>query len=93
MTTHDRYRKFERAMTATLFTNHFTFILYLISACAAIGWLKIACAIVSLILPVVGLGMLYYSRELTKPRSLWLSCGFFAIACCTLSSLILAYPG
>ena len=89
----DRYKKFEQAMTALLLGNTFTFILYLIAAGAGIGWLKILSAALSLVIPVPGLGMLYTSRELTKPRSLWLGCGFFALFCCTLASVILAYPG
>lgn len=93
MTNRDRYKEFERAMTATLFGNTIVFILYLIAAGAGIPWLKILTAVVSLAVPALGLVMLYANRELTKPRSLWMSCGFFAILCCTLASLILAYPG
>ena len=93
MANHDRYHQFERAMTAALFCNTLVFILYLIAAAAGILWLKALLAVLSLLIPVFGLVILRISRELTKPRSLWLGCGFFAIAACTLASVILAYPG
>lgn len=93
MANRDRYKEFEQAMTVALLGNLCIFIVYLIAAAAGVGWLKWIAGIVSLVLPALGLGMLYSSKELTKPRSLWMGCGFFAIACCTLASLILAYPG
>ncbi len=93
MANHDRFKEFERGMTTALLANLICFILYLIFACAGVSFLKLIAAIASLAIPAIGLWILYKSQELTKPRSLWLSCGFFAIACCTLASLILGYPG
>ena len=93
MSNHDRYKEFEQLMTVSLIANVFIFIAYLIAAAAHIGWLKVIFAILTLANAGLGLGMLYLNRELTKPRSLWMGCGYFGILCCLLASLILAYPG
>lgn len=93
MSNRDRYKEFEQLMTVSLIANAFVFVAYLIAAATHIGWLKVIFAILTLGNAVLGLGMLYLNRELTKPRSLWMGCGFFGILCCCLASLILAYPG
>ena len=92
MARRDRYKEFEAKMTAALLGNTLLFIAYLIAAGAGILWLKILLAVFTLLIPVGALLLLYLSRELLRQRSLWLSCGFFAIAMCTLVSLILAFP-
>ena len=93
MSNRDRYKEFEQMMTVSLLANALVFVVYLIAAAAHIGWLKVIFAILTLGSAILGLWMLYLNRELTKPRSLWMGCGFFGILCCTLASLILAYPG
>lgn len=93
MSNHDRYKEFERAMAAALLGNTLLFIVYLVAAGAGILWLKVVLAALCLLTGAMGLLMLYVNRELTKSRSLWMSCGFFALLCCTVASLILAYPG
>ena len=93
MSNRDRYKEFEQMMTVSLIANVLVFIAYLIAAAAHIGWLRIVFAVLTLGSSLLGLGMLYLNRELTKPRSLWMGCGYFGVLCCTLASLILAYPG
>ena len=93
MSNRDRYKEFEQLMTVSLIANVLIFAAYLIAASAQIGWLKVIFAILTLANAALGLGMLYLNRELTKPRSLWMGCGYFGILCCCLASLILAYPG
>ena len=93
MSNHDRYKEVEQLMTVSLLGDLAVFILYLIAAAASIHWLKWIMAILCLATSLLGLGMLYINRELTKPRSLWMGCGYFGILCCLLASLILAYPG
>ena len=93
MSNRDRYKEFELMMTASLLGNAVVFMAYFIAAKAGIGWLKILLAVLCLLASALGIGFLYLNRELTKPRSLWMGCGFFGILCCTLASLILAYPG
>ncbi len=88
----DRYRQFEQMMTVALLLSTALFLLYLVAAAASILWLKIILAVFVILIPVGGLFMLYSSKELLRPRSLWMSCGFFSIIACTLASLILVFP-
>ena len=92
MAKRNRYRKFEQMMTLALLANAVLFVFYLICAVANILWLQIILAILTVLLPLGGLVFLVLSQELLRSRSLWLSCGFFAILMCTLASLILAFP-
>ena len=89
----NRYQELEQLLTVALIADVIIFVLYLVIAGAGILWLKILLAVVDLLLAVAGLGFLYLTKELTKQRSLWLSCGFFSVLVCTLVSLILAFPG
>ncbi len=89
MARRDRYREFEQLMTIGLLACTGLFVLYLI---AGISWLKAIFAILAIGISVGGLVMLWLSQELLRPRSLWLSCGFFSVIACTLASLILAFP-
>ena len=90
MSGNNRYKEFEKLMTTVLIAAAVIFVLYLILS--GIAWLKVLLAIGDLLLCLGGLAFLHLNRELTKPRSLWLSCGFFAILMCLLASLILNYP-
>ncbi len=92
MANRDRYRNFEKRMTAALLVCVLLFVGYLIAAGAGVLWLKVLLAVVIMAVSAGGLAMLWMSRELTRPRSLWMSCGFFAVIACTLASLILAFP-
>jgi ABC-type bacteriocin/lantibiotic exporter with double-glycine peptidase domain len=93
MAKRNRYQEMEQLLTVALIADAVIFVLYLIVAGAAIGWLKIVLAVVALLMAAAGLAFLFLTRELLKQRSLWLSCGFFSVFLCTLVSLILAYPG
>ena len=88
----NRYKEFERTMTTALLGGVFLFLAYLIAAGAGIVWLKVIFAVLALLLSALGLAVLYRSKELLRSRSLWLSCGFFAVFMCTTASLILNYP-
>ena len=92
MANRDRYKEFENIMTLVLITDTALFVLYLIFAAAAITWLKVVLAILTILISLGGLVLLFLSKELLRSRSLWLSCGFFAVLMCTLASLILAFP-
>ncbi len=92
MSKNNRYKDFEQLMTAALLAGVVIFVLYMIVAGVGIVWLKILLAIIDLLLCIAGLAFLYMSRELTRQRSLWMSCGFFALFVCLLVSLILQYP-
>ena len=92
MASNRRYKDFERLMTVALIACTVIFILYVIVADVGIVWLKILLAIIDFFLCVAGFGFLTISLELTKPRSLWITCGYLAITLCLLVSLILNYP-
>ena len=89
----NRYQEMEQLLTVALIADVVIFALYLIVAGAALGWLKILLAAVTMLMAVAGLAFLFLTQELLKQRSLWLSCGFFSVFICTLVSLILGYPG
>ncbi len=92
MAKRDRYKQFEQTMTLMLLACVLLFAAYLIAAGAGILWLKIVLGIFAIGVPLAGLALLWMSKELLRPRSLWLTCGFFAVLACTLASLILAFP-
>lgn len=88
----NRYKEMERYMTYALCTDTALFILYLLFAGLGVTWLKIILSILCLLLSVLMLGFLFITRELLKPRSLWLSAGAAAILICLLFSLLLKFP-
>lgn len=86
------YRFFEQLMTVMLFVSLAFFVLYLIMAGVGVAVMKIVFAILTILLSGVCLFMLYTSKELLKPRSLWLTAAFGSLILCTLVSLICNYP-
>lgn len=88
----NRYKEFEQKMTVTLIADTVVFLLYLLIAWAGIGWLKVVLSILCIGVSIGSLALLYLTQELLKPRSLWMSTGFFAVLVCILVSLILAFP-
>ncbi len=87
-----RYQELAHLLTIALISDGALLLLYLIFAIAGILWLKIILIILSLLLSLGGLALLYISRELLRPRSLWLSSGFLSVFLVVLVSLILAFP-
>ena len=88
----NRYKDMERTVTLVLFAVLLLFIFYLVSAANGIIWLKVVLGILTLIISVLCLLFLYYTGEIGKHRSLWMSTAFAAITVCLLFSLILNYP-
>lgn len=88
----NRYSKMSRQMAAILIADLLVFIAYLIGAGAGILWLKILTAIIAILVSGLCLAFLYMSKELLKPRSLWMSAAAAAILACLLFSLILNFP-
>lgn len=86
------YRFFEQFMTIMLFVGLAFFVLYLIMAGIGIAAMKIIFAILSILLSGVCLFTLYTSKELLKPRSLWLTTAYCSLIVCTVVSLICNYP-
>ncbi len=92
MANRSRYREMERLLTVALLISLADFVLYLVVAGMGIVWAKVLTAIVAFLIPCAGLVLLFLSKELTKSRSLWLTCGFAGIILCTLVSLLLQFP-
>lgn len=88
----NRYKEFEQYMTFALCIDAIVFVLYLIFAGLGIIWLKVILLLLALVISGYVLWSLYMSKELTRPRSLWMSVGAAAIIVCILFSLILNYP-
>ena len=88
----NRYKEFELFMTIALSIDTVIFVLYLIFAGLGIIWLKVIFLLAALVISVYILWSLYMSKELTRPRSLWMTAGAAAIIICLLFSLVLNYP-
>ena len=87
-----RYKQMELYMLCALLAAVIFFIIYLCSAGAGIIWLKVISAILSILICVLCLAFLYLSKELMRPRSLWMSVCALAVIVCLIFSLILKYP-
>lgn len=87
-----RYSQLERILTFSLIGDTAAFILFLIAAGAGIIWLKVITIILTLACSLLAIGLLYYTGELLRRRSFWLTTGFAAIFLCVLFSLLLNYP-
>lgn len=89
---HNRYKQMERYMTMALALDVVLFLLFLIYSGAGVIWVKVITAIFSMLLSAAGIAFLYMSKELLRPRSLWMTTAFVSIIVCVLFSLILGFP-
>ena len=87
-----RYQEMEFYMTVALIADFLSFIIFLIAAGTGAILLKVICIIVSTALSALCLWVLYFSRELLRPRSFWMMMAAAAIMICLLFSLILNFP-
>ncbi len=92
MNKQDRYRQIEKFITVLLLGAALLFLIFLISSGYGIIWLKVICSIITLLLCGLSLAVLYLTRLLVKPRSLWMTTAAGAIVFCLLFSLILNFP-
>ena len=88
-----RYRILEQYLTYGLIADGVAFVLYLIVAALQIPFLKFLTAVVVFGLSGLCLVALYINRELTRRRSLWMTCGAAAMLVCLFVSLITKIPG
>ena len=88
----NRYKQMEHSMTIALLADLGLFLLYLLFSGLGVIWLKVILAIFCGLLSLAILGFLYLSKELLRPRSLWMSAGGAAILLCLIVSLLLNYP-
>ena len=68
------------------------FALYLVFAGLGIIWLKAVTAVLAILISAACLAWLFLSKELLRPRSLWMTTAACAIIVCLLVSLVLRFP-
>ena len=88
----NRYNQMTTYMSYALLAAVLIFIIYLFAAGAGVIWLKATCAIRAILICVLCLAFLYLTKELLRPRSLWMSACALAITICTIFSLLLNFP-
>ena len=88
----NRYKEMEQYMTCALIADAVLFVLYFICASSGIIWLKVILAILAIALSGLCLACLYFSRELLRQRSLWMTVCAGAVAVCILVSLMRNFP-
>lgn len=87
-----RYQKMEQYMTYALLVDLILFVLFLITAGNGIIWLKVILAIFIIALSGLCLAFLFFTQELLRQRSFWMTVSAAAILVCLLFSLLLNYP-
>ena len=88
----NRYKEMERYMIGALILDLLLFVFYMISAGSGVIWLKVVLSILIILLSGAILAFLYITRELLRPRSLWMTAAAVAIVVCLLFSLVLNFP-
>ncbi len=87
-----RYQQLEKYVTFMLIADLILFIAFLFVAGAGVIWAKVILTIFTIFVSGLCLYMLWASRELFKPRSLWMTVGAVSIVVCLIVSLLLNYP-
>lgn len=88
----NRFQEFEKKITQYLLVDLFLFIFYIIFAACNVIWLKVLLSIAVVLLSSACLAILYISKELKKPRSLWMTTTAVSITVCLIFSLMLNFP-
>ena len=88
----NRYHIMEQYISLALIGDAVLFIAYLIVAAFGIVWAKVLLAVLALLLSAAIIGYLYLTKELLRPRSLWMTTAAAAVLVCTVFSLILNFP-
>ena len=88
----NRYNQLQQIIGLALLGAFVLFIFYLIAAGNEIIWLKVVLSIFIFLICAACLAYLFLTRELLRPRSIWMTLAAGAIALCLLLSLILHFP-
>lgn len=91
-TRRNRYKDFDRLMTAVLIGDGVIFLAFLFFSGFGIGWGKWLTALAAIAISGLSLAYLYLSNEWLKRRSFWMTVASGAVLLCTLVSLICNYP-
>ena len=88
----NRYRQLEQYMTLALLADVGLFVLYMIFAGSGVVWLKVFFAILCFIISAGCIAVLFFSQELLRARSMWMTVTAAAIVVVLLFSMILNFP-
>jgi len=88
----NRYRQLEQYMTLALLADVGLFVLYMIFAGSGVVWLKVFFAILCFIISAGCIAVLFFSQELLRARSMWMTVAAAAIVVVLLFSMILNFP-
>ena len=86
------FARLENKMTLAIIAASILFLIFLFVSGYGVAWLKIICAIFSILIPALCLGYLYLTLEWRKLRSRWMVAACLALFLCTIVSLILHFP-
>ena len=86
------YKQLEFYLSIAVIANAALFFIYMICAGTGVAWAKVFLAILCLILSVGILAVLYFKKELLRPRSLWMTLAAGAVLLLLLFSLVLNFP-
>ena len=87
-----KYNQLQQVLSLALLGAFLLFIFYLIAAGNEIVWLKAVLSVLIFLICAACLGLLYITREILRPRSIWMSLSAVSIAVCLLLSLLLHFP-
>ncbi len=81
-------------MTKVLIGDGLLFFLYMYAASRVGAWsfIKGLCAVLAILISVLGIAWLYMTKEFSRRRSLWMVTACVSILACMLVSLCLGYP-
>lgn len=88
----NNFRELEKFLTTLLFFDLAFFVFFLIFSGTGVTVLKVLCAIAGFLVSGFCLWLLHKTREILRPRGLWLTCSFGSVALLTLVSLICGFP-
>ncbi len=87
-----RYKQMEQYMIVGLLAALVFFVIFLIAAGNGVIWLKVIAAIISVLIAAMCIFLLLKTKELLRPRSMWMTVAAISIIVCTIFSLILNFP-
>ena len=88
----NKFQQMQWYLTDALIAAVGIFALYMVFAGFGVVWLKVLTAILAILISFGCLVVLYRTRELLRPRSLWMTTAAAAIIVCLLFSLVLNFP-
>ena len=88
----NRYKQLEQYMTLALVADVGLFVLYMIFAGSGVVWLKVFFAILCFLISAGCIAVLFFSQELLRARSMWMTVAAGSIVVVLLLSMILNFP-